>query len=96
VKGCHQCGTPWTKPGTPGFDENCPKCAAPLHCCKNCRLYDPSRAWNWCKSLSAEPPRAADAKNLCEEFDLRELAVVEDDQKKRRTREAFDRLFKKP
>ncbi|MBL8693389.1 MAG: hypothetical protein JNJ88_04755 [Planctomycetes bacterium] len=94
MKGCHQCGTAWTQPGSPGFDAQCIKCSAPLHACKSCRHYDPSRAWNWCKSLSAEPPRDADGKNFCEEFDLATL-VVTDEQKKRKSREAFDRLFKK-
>jgi len=78
----------------PGFDSTCSKCGAPLHACKNCKQYDPSRAWNWCKSLSAEPPRDAEMRNLCEEFDLAER-IVEDEQKKRRSREAFDRLFRK-
>jgi hypothetical protein len=45
--------------------------------------------------LSAEPPRTAEGRNLCEEFDLAEVVVKEDDLAKRKAKEAFDRLFRK-
>lgn len=66
-----------------------------MHACRNCVHYDASRAWNWCKSLSSEPPREPDIKNLCEEFELSEVAAQTDDQQRRKTKEAFDNLFKK-
>ena len=39
---CHACGHSYQEIGAIGFDTNCPKCAAPLHCCRICSHFDTS------------------------------------------------------
>jgi hypothetical protein len=71
AKGCHTCGTAWEgAPGTqPGRNETCARCGADLHCCLNCRLYDPS-AHNQCRSRTTEPVKEKDKRNFCDEFEM--------------------------
>jgi hypothetical protein len=73
VKKCQSCGTQWDgSPGSqPGRNETCGKCGADLHCCLNCRLYDPS-ASNQCQSRTTEAVRDKDKRNFCDEFEFKE------------------------
>ncbi len=71
MKKCHACGEPWDgAPGTqPGREESCVKCGASLHCCLNCRFYEPS-AHHECRSSTTEYVRDKESKNFCDEFEL--------------------------
>jgi hypothetical protein len=70
---CHACQAPWEgSPGSPpGKAETCVSCGADVHCCLNCRLYDPS-AHNECRSRTTERVRDKDRRNHCDEFMFRE------------------------
>ena len=48
--------------------DTCPKCDADLHCCQNCRFYDPS-AHNQCRETQAEWVRYKDEANHCDCFE---------------------------
>jgi hypothetical protein len=95
VKGCHACGTAWDgPPGTqPGRGETCSNCGADLHCCLNCKLYDPS-ASNECRSRTTDKVKDKDKRNFCDEFELGTAGKISgksgpDDQQKK-----WDDLFK--
>ena len=71
MKKCHACGEKWDGfPGTqPGREESCLKCGADLHCCLNCRLYDPALS-RQCMGRTVEFVRDKDKKNFCDEFEF--------------------------
>lgn len=61
---CRKCGT--GHEGRVGFKTVCEGCGAWLHCCLQCRLYNP-RAHR-CRSSTTDPVRDRDYMNYCEEF----------------------------
>lgn len=71
MKKCHACGEPWDgAPGAqPGREETCVKCGAYLHCCLNCRLYEPT-AHHECRSSTTEYVRDKEKRNFCDEFEF--------------------------
>lgn len=71
MKTCYHCGTLWDgPPGTqPGRGETCSKCGADLHCCLNCKLYDPS-ASHECRSRTTDRVKDKDKRNFCDEFEF--------------------------
>ena len=105
---CYNCATA-LPPGT-SFNSPCPKCAAALHCCKQCAHFEPSTRFQCLKPI---PLRIAakDHANECSLFSPR-VTVARDSatpMQPARTpvpeaapprsaddaRSAFDRLFKK-
>jgi hypothetical protein len=64
---CLKCGAEWEIKGPVGFREECPECAAFVHTCANCALYDP--AGRRCTSPTTEPVRDSHEMNFCEEFE---------------------------
>lgn len=62
---CFSCAT--TLPIATDFKGNCPKCAAALHCCKQCSHFEPSTRFQCLKPI---PARIAikDQANECELF----------------------------
>lgn len=48
---CHNCAT--TLPSDIEFTGNCPKCNAPLHCCKQCSYFEPSTRFQCTKPIPA-------------------------------------------
>lgn len=103
---CYNCAT--TLPLGVDFKGNCPKCNAPLHCCKQCAHFDPSKRFQCVKPI---PVRIAakDQANDCELFEPR-VTVARDatptgsspfsgatsaPRGPNEARAAFDNLFKK-
>ncbi len=73
----------------------CPNCDADLHCCRNCRFYDPGKH-NECAETQAEWVRDKEASNYCDYFQPNPVLLAsssgpgkQDDVKKR-----FDSLFR--
>lgn len=62
---CFNCSA--TLPADVDFTGNCPKCGAPLHCCKQCAHFEPSTRFQCLKPV---PVRIApkDHANQCELF----------------------------
>ncbi|MGE3684585.1 MAG: hypothetical protein AB7G93_22950 [Bdellovibrionales bacterium] len=50
-----------------GIREECPKCRADAHVCKNCAFYDP-KVYNECREPQAEVIRERDRANRCDYF----------------------------
>ncbi len=103
---CHNCTT--QLPNGIDFNGNCPKCNAPLHCCKQCAHFEPSTRFQCLKPI---PVRISpkDKANECSLFSPRvtvardgtsaaasaAAVVVEEPRNPNDARSAFDRLFKK-
>ena len=51
--------------------DTCDHCGAYLHCCKNCRFYDPS-LHNECQILEADFIRDREAANFCHHFEIKD------------------------
>ena len=76
--------------------DTCPNCNTDLHCCRNCRFFDPS-VHNQCRETQAEWVQQKDKANYCDYFaastrvDLtRKSGVSSEDARKK-----WDTLFKK-
>jgi len=63
---CHGCGTV-AEVERVGVRDVCGRCAAYLHCCRNCALYEPGRH-NDCREPNAERVADKEAGNFCEHF----------------------------
>jgi hypothetical protein len=61
---CRKCGA--EHEGSVGFKAVCEACGAWLHCCLQCRLYNPRS--DRCTSSTTDPVRDRDGMNYCEEF----------------------------
>jgi hypothetical protein len=101
---CYNCSTA-LPPGT-DFKGNCPKCNAPLHCCKQCAHFEPSTRFQCLKPIPARIP-VKDQANECTYFEQR-VTVARDvtpsgnnvpaaapPRSPSDARAAFDNLFKK-
>jgi hypothetical protein len=70
MKKCHKCGKQWiSDKRQPAFKEYCDACAAYLHCCLNCRFYDP-HAHNKCYIPTTEWVADRAGTNFCDEFEF--------------------------
>jgi len=105
---CFNCTV--TLPRDIDFRSNCPKCNAPLHCCKQCVNFDSSTRFQCLKPI---PVRIAvkDQANTCELFSprvtvardalpqgpskLAQAGIIAPPQSASDARAAFDNLFKK-
>lgn len=74
--------------------DTCPHCAANLHCCKNCRFWDPN-VHNECLETQADFIRDREAANFCAHFTMKqqEGPPTEDDSAGR-AKAKLDDLFK--
>lgn len=77
-----------------GRRDSCPHCAADLHVCKNCRLYDPN-IHNMCREPEANFIRDREVANFCAHFDFadRDAAPLQENVDKAKAR--LEDLFKK-
>ena len=64
---CFNCGTELRFMSTPGRRDDCSKCGADVHVCRNCQHYDRA-AYNECRETSAEVVREKDRSNFCDFF----------------------------
>jgi hypothetical protein len=67
---CHHCGAEIGPVERIGRRDACLRCGADLHCCLNCRLYEPN-AHNQCREPQAEPQVDKTVGNFCEYFSFR-------------------------
>ena len=67
MKSCHACGAVWDEKHDPGRGETCLRCGADMHCCLNCRAYDPIKSGG-CASRTADPLSDKAAANSCDDF----------------------------
>lgn len=91
---CFQCQNKLTFTGLIGRRDECPKCRADVHVCKNCSNWDP-KAYNECKEPTAERIQDKDRANYCDQFAARTGGQSSQDDKRAALRAAAEALFKK-
>jgi peptide subunit release factor 1 (eRF1) len=64
---CFNCGTEMVYSHSPGRRDDCPKCGADVHVCRNCQHYD-RNAYNECREPSADVVQVKDRANFCDYF----------------------------
>jgi len=65
---CHHCGFEIKVDHRICRQETCPKCGSYLHCCLNCRFYDPA-SYHQCRETQAEWVSEKDSANFCDYFE---------------------------
>ncbi|MBE9594578.1 MAG: hypothetical protein IMF19_13990 [Proteobacteria bacterium] len=73
--------------------DTCPKCGRELHCCLQCKFYDPG-SYNECKEVLAERMVDKERANICEYFVLKG-AKESESGRKAIAKQALEDLFKK-
>jgi len=91
---CHNCQTEISLAVKPRRNDTCPKCLAYVHCCKNCRFYDPG-AHNQCHEPQAEWVKDKEAGNYCDYFEPNDSAPDGKDTRKEEALKKLNELFKK-
>jgi hypothetical protein len=91
---CHACGTELSFPGTPGRRDECSKCHADVHACKNCKHYD-YKAYNECREPSADRVQEKDRANFCDFFAGADPSGSSAADKQKDLRAAAEALFRK-
>ncbi|MBI3428336.1 MAG: hypothetical protein HY011_35900 [Acidobacteria bacterium] len=95
---CHNCGREIKLVGKAMRSDECPHCKADVHCCKNCRFFDPGKS-NQCAEPQADYVRDKVKANFCDYFQANNRLpltkrasepVQRDDARKN-----FDKLFSK-
>ncbi len=64
---CFKCQSETPVEGKPGRQQLCPQCGSYLHCCRNCRFFDPL-AYRGCREPQAEWVREKEMGNYCDYF----------------------------
>jgi len=64
---CFQCGGELVFAFQPGRRDECPKCHADVHTCRNCKHYDP-KVYNECKEPQADVVQEKTRANFCDFF----------------------------
>ena len=95
---CWKCGEKIEYPSGSrvGRRDTCPKCDADLHCCRNCRFYDPGKH-NQCSETQAEWVGDKEAANYCDYFEPNPTLLAGAGQTGSTAgdvRKRFDSLFK--
>lgn len=58
--------------GKAGRQDVCPHCFSDMHCCMNCRFYDPSYT-NECRETVSNFIRERDKSNFCAAFEFKDV-----------------------
>jgi hypothetical protein len=67
MRACFQCGQEIAADQVVLREDECPHCSSDLHCCRNCRFYDPGVS-NQCRETQADWITEKDKANFCEFF----------------------------
>lgn len=89
---CFSCGTELVFAHMPGRRDECTKCGADVHVCRNCKNYD-KNAYNECREPSADVVREKDRSNFCDFFQPGSGGLEAD--RKKELLSAAEALFKK-
>lgn len=90
---CFSCGTQHTQESRVSYREECSKCGADAHVCKNCEFYD-VKAYNECREPAAERVVEKERANYCDYFSPA-AGVVEKISSAEQLKAAAEALFKK-
>lgn len=89
---CHHCGRDIGNVEGVGRRDACLHCGWDLHCCRNCRFYDPAYN-NECREPQAERQVEKEAGNFCDYFSFRQGPATAQDTTKDDARKRLDALF---
>ena len=94
MKQCHQCGEPWEDAkAQPGVKDICEKCSAYLHCCLNCKYFDPKMS-KQCYIPETQLVSDKESCNFCGEFEFADAAgQSEKSRGQESARNRLDALF---
>ncbi|GMU91923.1 MAG: hypothetical protein AMXMBFR4_09810 [Candidatus Hydrogenedentota bacterium] len=94
MRTCHRCGAEWVADvKTPGVKEYCEQCSAYLHCCLNCRHYNPAYH-NQCAIPTTDWVADKEGANFCDEFEFKVVGAPEPHADRAASaRDAFGSLF---
>lgn len=90
---CYKCNNELVFEVKMGFRETCHHCAADLHVCKNCQLYDPG-SHNSCRESQSDYVPDKEKANFCGYFKMVEGAR-EENKEVAKAKSALEALFKK-
>ena len=68
---CFNCNAAIPIVGQIGRRDDCAKCRADVHVCRNCEFYDP-KVYNECREPQAEVVKERDRANFCDYFSPRQ------------------------
>ena len=88
---CYNCNSETRVEGKPGRQQLCSRCSSYLHCCRNCRFYDPL-AYHGCREPQAEWVKEKEMGNSCDYFSAAGQPA-EKDSKAEQARRRLDALF---
>ena len=91
---CFSCGQKLKLSDRVGRAETCPSCGADLHCCRNCKFFDPA-SYNECREPVAERVVEKDRSNFCDYFQIAEDPLGATGSKAQDTKKKLEELFKK-
>ncbi len=91
---CFKCGTEIILDRRVFRQDSCKNCKSFLHCCLNCRFYDPLAAHE-CRESEAGWTRDKEAANFCDYFEPGMAPVRKDVNKQDEARKKLEQLFKK-
>jgi len=74
-------------------NDTCPKCGRDLHCCLQCKFYDPG-SYNECKEVLAERTVDKERANICE-YCVLKGSKGNESGRKAIAKQALEDLFKK-
>jgi hypothetical protein len=90
---CSFCGRQIDLHGRVARGDTCPHCGRDLHCCMQCRFYDPG-SYNECREVSAERVVDKERANFCDYFVMRGKTGKRSG-KEALAKQALEQLFKK-
>jgi hypothetical protein len=91
---CWLCGYTLSDVPRVGFRDQCPRCASALHCCRNCKFYDPAYD-NQCREPMAELVADKERANFCEYFAPVRESPCAQPRPDTSAREKLEALFRK-
>jgi hypothetical protein len=91
---CFSCGAEMVFSHAPGRRDECPRCGADVHACRNCQHYDRS-AYNECREPAADVVREKDRSNFCDYFQPAAAGGRTEADRQKDLRAAAEALFKK-
>ncbi|MBX7257580.1 MAG: hypothetical protein K1Y02_14565 [Candidatus Hydrogenedentes bacterium] len=94
MRRCHKCGREWiSETKVPGVKEYCEGCSAYLHCCLNCRFYEPAKH-NQCAIPTTDWVGDKSGANFCDDFEFKQTGASADAKDSSASaRNAFENLF---
>ena len=89
---CHRCGSEIKTDRKIGRQETCGQCGSFLHCCLNCRFYEPG-AYHQCRETQSEWVQDKAGANFCEYFEPSDSRQPDRPDKASDARKKLDGLF---